>query len=118
MKKIIIPFLLIAAANVLNAQTLEKMQWFNEPEGWAIKDGTLTMSVTPHSDYWRISHYGFTEDLFVNHYKENRATYTQRVFEQDYDTYFMLDVYPELKGTIECPRCINEIESWLESIQN
>lgn len=69
-------------------------------------------------DTAELSHYGFTEDLFVNHYKGNRATYTQRVFEQDYDTYFMLDVYPELKGTIECPRCINEIESWLESIQN
>lgn len=69
-------------------------------------------------DTAELSHYGFTEDLFVNHYKENRETYTQRVFEQDYDTYFMLDVYPELKGTIECPRCINEIESWLECIQN
>lgn len=43
-------------------QTLEKMQWFNEPEQWEIKDGVLTMSVTPKSDYWRISHYGFTVD--------------------------------------------------------
>lgn len=41
------------------AQTLEKMQWFNEPESWEIKDGTLLMDVTPQSDYWRISHYGF-----------------------------------------------------------
>lgn len=44
------------------AQTLEKMQWFNEPESWEIKDGTLLMDVTPQSDYWRISHYGFTVD--------------------------------------------------------
>ena len=45
------------------AQTLDRMQWFNEPEQWAIgDDGSLTMSVTPHSDYWRISHYGFTVD--------------------------------------------------------
>ena len=44
------------------AQTLERMQWFNEPESWEIKDGTLTMDVTPHSDFWRISHYGFTVD--------------------------------------------------------
>lgn len=43
-------------------QTLEMMQWFNEPEQWEIKDGVLTMSVTPKSDYWRISHYGFTVD--------------------------------------------------------
>mgnify|MGYP003527028965 CR=1 FL=1 len=44
------------------AQTLEKMQWFNEPESWEIKEGTLLMDVTPQSDYWRISHYGFTVD--------------------------------------------------------
>lgn len=46
----------------LQAQTLEKMQWFNEPEQWEINGKTLNMSVTPHSDYWRISHYGFTVD--------------------------------------------------------
>lgn len=44
------------------AQTLEKMQWFNEPQTWSIEQGTLRMQVTPHSDYWRISHYGFTVD--------------------------------------------------------
>ena len=44
------------------AQSLERMQWFNEPESWKIKDGTLIMDVTPHSDFWRISHYGFTVD--------------------------------------------------------
>jgi len=44
------------------AQSLEKMQWFNEPEQWEIKSGSLSMSVTPQSDYWRVSHYGFTVD--------------------------------------------------------
>lgn len=46
----------------LSAQTLERMQWFNEPEGWSINDRTLSMEVTPQSDYWRVSHYGFTVD--------------------------------------------------------
>lgn len=44
------------------SQTLDKMQWFNEPEKWEIKNNTLSMFVTPQSDYWRISHYGFTVD--------------------------------------------------------
>lgn len=44
------------------AQSLEKMLWFNEPEQWEIKENALTMHVTPKSDYWRISHYGFTVD--------------------------------------------------------
>lgn len=44
------------------AQSLEKMLWFNEPEQWEISENKLSMYVTPHSDYWRIAHYGFTVD--------------------------------------------------------
>ncbi|MBV7529241.1 DUF1349 domain-containing protein [Chitinophaga sp. sic0106] len=54
--------LLLTTANFVAAQTLDKMQWFNEPEKWEIKDNALVMQVTPQSDYWRISHYGFTVD--------------------------------------------------------
>jgi len=46
----------------LFAQTMDKMQWFNEPKKWEIKNNSLTMHVTSQSDYWRISHYGFTVD--------------------------------------------------------
>ncbi len=60
-KKLIAIFAFMAAY-VCNAQTLEKMNWFNEPAEWAIDGGALTMTVTPQSDYWRISHYGFTVD--------------------------------------------------------
>ena len=42
--------------------SLDRMQWFNEPGRWEIKDETLTMLVTPQSDFWRISHYNFTVD--------------------------------------------------------
>lgn len=54
--------LTLAATLSGRAQTLEMMQWFNEPEQWAIKNNMLTMEVTPQTDYWRISHYGFTVD--------------------------------------------------------
>lgn len=47
---------------VVKTQSLEKMQWFNEPAKWEIKGDQLSMFVTPQSDYWRISHYGFTVD--------------------------------------------------------
>ncbi len=60
--KAFLPMALLAISGATTAQTLEKMQWFNEPEKWEIKDKSLTMSVTPQSDYWRISHYGFTVD--------------------------------------------------------
>ncbi|WP_462264815.1 DUF1349 domain-containing protein [Mucilaginibacter sp.] len=46
----------------LKAQSLQKMQWYNEPKSWEIRNNALIMQVTPKSDYWRISHYGFTVD--------------------------------------------------------
>jgi regulation of enolase protein 1 (concanavalin A-like superfamily) len=62
MKKSILLASLLALSLSASAQTLDRMQWFNEPESWEIKDNVLTMDVTPQSDYWRISHYGFTVD--------------------------------------------------------
>jgi regulation of enolase protein 1 (concanavalin A-like superfamily) len=62
MKKILLSIIVICSLKALSAQSLEKMQWFNEPEKWEIKDNSLIMQVTPQSDYWRISHYGFTVD--------------------------------------------------------
>lgn len=62
MKRYISTLIMLFVTMNLSAQTLERMQWFNEPEEWAIDGNTLTMEVTPQSDYWRISHYGFTVD--------------------------------------------------------
>jgi len=62
MKKYISTIVLAVLASTVSAQTLEKMQWYNEPDSWQIDNGTLTVDVTPRSDYWRISHYGFTVD--------------------------------------------------------
>ena len=62
MKKIIFGALILFLAQNLSAQSLNKMQWFNEPEKWEIKNNALIMNVTANSDYWRISHYGFTVD--------------------------------------------------------
>ena len=53
---------MLAASVAASAQSLDKMQWFNEPTKWEIKNNSLTMNVTPQSDYWRISHYGLTVD--------------------------------------------------------
>ena len=62
MKKSILCSLMLAASVAASAQSLDKMQWFNEPTKWEIKNDSLTMNVTPQSDYWRVSHYGFTVD--------------------------------------------------------
>lgn len=62
MKKILITLSLLLSLNEMKAQSLDKMHWYNEPEQWQIKNNSLVMQVTPNSDYWRISHYGFTVD--------------------------------------------------------
>ncbi|WP_298541283.1 DUF1349 domain-containing protein [uncultured Aquimarina sp.] len=42
---------------------MKKMQWFNEPDKWEIiNDTSLSMYVTPNTDFWRKTHYGFTVD--------------------------------------------------------
>ncbi len=54
--------LLTALTLAAGAQSLEKMQWFNEPASWKTDGNKLEMDVPAHCDYWRISHYGFTVD--------------------------------------------------------
>lgn len=70
MHKSIITSLLLLTSLPSMAQSLEKMNWFNEPAQWSVTDGTLAMQVTPNTDYWRISHYGFTVDDAPFYYAE------------------------------------------------
>ncbi|MDE5813762.1 MAG: DUF1349 domain-containing protein [Muribaculaceae bacterium] len=76
-------YLVVATAAILSqsimAQTLEKMNWFNEPDEWNINGGKLTMFVTPNSDYWRISHYGFTVDDAPFYYSEYGGEFEAKV---------------------------------------
>ena len=62
-----------------SAQTLEKMNWFNEPSVWNIENDKLIMEVTPKSDYWRISHYGFTVDDAPFYYAEYGGEFETKV---------------------------------------
>ena len=62
MKRYLFVFVMFLSYLMLPAQSLDRMQWFNEPETWSVENNVLTMDVTPQSDYWRISHYGFTVD--------------------------------------------------------
>ncbi len=62
-----------------HAQTLEKCNWFNEPSTWEISNNALTMQVTPHTDYWRLSHYGFTVDDAPFYYAEYGGEFEAKV---------------------------------------
>jgi len=42
---------------------MKQLQWFNEPDKWErIDENSLAMFVTPFTDFWRKTHYGFTVD--------------------------------------------------------
>jgi regulation of enolase protein 1 (concanavalin A-like superfamily) len=62
MKKILFLIVTVFAVNLLVSQDMNKMNWLNEPSSWKVKDGNLKMNVTPESDFWRKTHYGFTVD--------------------------------------------------------
>lgn len=79
MKTKILIMLSLLAGITAQAQTLEKMNWFNEPSEWTINGDKLTMQVTPKSDYWRISHYGFTVDDAPFYYAEYGGEFEAKV---------------------------------------
>ena len=62
MNKILFLIITVFAVNLLVSQDVNKMNWLNEPSSWKVKDGNLKMNVTPESDFWLKTHYGFTVD--------------------------------------------------------
>lgn len=89
MKQIMLFLTALSASLCSNSQTLEKMNWFNEPALWNINSNTLTMTVTPQSDYWRISHYGFTVDDAPFYWAEYGGEFEAKVkISGDYKTRF------------------------------
>ena len=46
MRKLLLTALMITPFYVGMAQSLEKMQWFNAPAQWEVKNNSLTMNVT------------------------------------------------------------------------
>ena len=79
MKKALISGCAALIIQCASAQSLEKMNWFNEPSDWSINQNELNMFVTPKSDYWRISHYGFTVDDAPIYYAEYGGEFEAKV---------------------------------------
>ena len=38
------------------------MDWLNPPPAWEERDGALTVTTAPRTDFWRRTHYGFVRD--------------------------------------------------------
>ena len=63
----------------MKKKQLSGMNWFNEPNNWEIQDNKLIVDVTPQSDYWRITHYGFTVDDGLFYYTNRGGEFEVQV---------------------------------------
>lgn len=62
-----------------SAQDLQKMQWFNQPDGWTLDGGTLSMDVPALTDYWRITNHGFCVDDAPFYYAQVGGDFEMKV---------------------------------------
>jgi uncharacterized protein len=40
----------------------DTFRWLNEPADWQVRNDQLSVQVSPKTDFWRKTHYGFTHD--------------------------------------------------------
>lgn len=91
MKKFLYTTLFIfLISSTIMAQKLDKMQWFNEPLEWEILNPTTFIMHAPaKTDYWRITHYGFTVDDAPFYYTTYGGEFETKVkITGDYKTTF------------------------------
>lgn len=74
--------LLLAAALLIfrfsNAQP-HPMKWLNKPQHWTAAKQGLALTVDPHTDYWRVTHYGFIRDNGPFYYQEQAGDFEASV---------------------------------------
>lgn len=46
------------------------MNWFNEPPSWTLENGRLKVITGDHTDFWRLTHYGFIRDNGHLYYRQ------------------------------------------------
>jgi uncharacterized protein len=53
---------LAARSIFIGTVMLNSFQWLNPPKGWDIQQDQLSVEVSPNTDFWRKTHYGFIRD--------------------------------------------------------
>lgn len=56
-----------------------KMGWHNQPKSWSDSDGKISVAVESKTDFWRITHYGYTTDNGHFYYQEREGDFTATV---------------------------------------
>lgn len=55
------------------------MQWSHQPKQWSEKNGAVTATVDPGTDFWRITHYGFIRDNGPFYFTRQKGDFVARV---------------------------------------
>ena len=53
--------------------------WLNQPIHWSETGNTLTATAPPGTDYWRVTHYGFSRDSGPFRYQEQAGNFEAKV---------------------------------------
>ena len=53
--------------------------WLHQPLQWTETGGSLTATVPPETDYWRVTHYGFIRDNGPLRYQEHSGNFEVKV---------------------------------------
>ena len=63
----------VVTANL--AQSGAQMRWSHEPKQWTAKDGVISATVDPGTDFWRVTHYGFIRDNGPFYFEEQSGDF-------------------------------------------
>ncbi|MGA7882471.1 MAG: DUF1349 domain-containing protein, partial [Terrimicrobiaceae bacterium] len=53
--------------------------WLNAPGKWEIQDDRLSVEVSPNTDFWRKTHYGFVRDSGHFFFRQISGDFTVQV---------------------------------------
>ncbi|HEY4388168.1 MAG TPA: DUF1349 domain-containing protein [Ktedonobacteraceae bacterium] len=55
------------------------MNWYNEPPSWSSQGNIIAMQTGPHTDFWRITSYGFSRDNGHIYYQSQQGNFLAEV---------------------------------------
>jgi regulation of enolase protein 1 (concanavalin A-like superfamily) len=79
MKTIYLALLAALVSTAGLAQTPASMKWYSKPVKSTVNGKSITMTVDPNTDYWRVTHYGFIRDNGPFYYTEQAGNFEASV---------------------------------------
>jgi uncharacterized protein len=64
---------------LLHTMTNHNRTWLHEPAQWSETGDTLTLTASPDTDYWQVTHYGFVHDNGALRYQEQAGNFEAKV---------------------------------------